>query len=275
MPQVDDAELDALSLPELYERAMAAGTAGRASLIEARRLYSRCLLRQLDIYEQAKLRKQLWEVEKRLGLYPQYFSQAGQDRFIHRTFFRNKKFGIFVEVGGYNGWEGSNCFFFETMRRWSGVIVEASPRLVREIAETRVAEVVHAALSNRDGSAEFIEVTAGFTQMGGLVGDYTSRRLKILRGNPKHQERIVTVPTMRLERLLREHDFDHVDYCSIDVEGAERSILTDFDFAAFDITVLSVENNLRSAAGTLRDILEPAGYRLITVIGADEIYRKK
>jgi hypothetical protein len=66
---------------------------------------------------------------------------------------------------------------------------------------------------------------------------------------------------MRLERLLREHDFDHVDYCSIDVEGAERSILTDFDFAAFDITVLSVENNLRSAAGTLRDILEPAGYR--------------
>jgi hypothetical protein len=95
-----------------------------------------------------------------------------------------------------------------------------------------------------------------------------------MRNNPKHKERIVTVPTMRLDRLLTEHELQHVDYCSIDVEGAERSILADFDFGAFDIAVISVENNTWSRAGSVRDILEPAGYRLIDVIGADEIYKK-
>ncbi len=77
---------------------------------------------------------------------------------------------------------------------------------------------------------------------------------------------------MRLDSLLAKHKIKHIDYCSIDVEGAERSILSGFDFNAFDVSVFSVENNSGSLSESVRDILEPVGYRLFEVIGRDEIY---
>jgi len=50
--------------------------------------------------------------------------------------------------------------------------------------------------------------------------------------------------------------------------------LSAIDFDAFEIPVLSVENNSHDTAGSYGDILEPAGYRLVAVLGADEIWAK-
>ena len=146
--------------------------------------------------------------------------------------------------------------------------------LIDKIREVRDAEVVHAAVSEEDGTAEFLEVTSGYTMMGGLTAYFSSQQFDALRSSTKHVERKMEVPTRRLDTLLRERGIDAVDYCSVDVEGAERAILSDFDFGAFDISVLSVENFGRSEAGSYRDILEPAGYRLVVVLGADEIWAK-
>ena len=93
----------------------------------------------------------LWQVEKQLGLHSRYFSQAGQDRYLNKRLFRDKRNGTFVEIGGYDGWTGSNYVFFEKVLGWTGLVVEASPQLVRQIGETRSAKVIHAAVSDRDG----------------------------------------------------------------------------------------------------------------------------
>jgi hypothetical protein len=74
---------------------------------------------------------------------------------------------------------------------------------------------------------------------------------------------------MTLASLLDSAGLKHVDYCSIDVEGAERSILENFNFRDYDIGVFSIES---SDTTSLKDILAPAGYRLADVIGSDEIY---
>jgi FkbM family methyltransferase len=200
---------------------------------------------------------------------------TGQDRFLYDKFFQGKRDGVFVEIGGYNGWMGSNCYFFEKNMGWRGVVVEASARLARQTAEVRSNPVVHAAIADRDGTMEFLEITAGLTQMSGLADHYVPKTLELVRRNPAHAETATMVPSMRLETLLRTHDLEHVDYCSIDVEGAERAILSSFDFAAFDISVLSAENNQSDGSGSVRDIMEAAGYELVEIIGADEIYRKR
>ncbi len=263
-----------MPIKEILRRAHESVAAGKTSLIEARSIYRSCLSQKIDIFARGKIRQQLWEVEQNLGLHPLFFSQAGQDRFLYETIFKGKTNGIFVEIGGYNGWQGSNCYFFEKNANWTGLIVEASPQMVKEIAKFRSGEVVHAAISDNDGTAEFIEVTCGFTQMSGLADNYVPEILDSVRKNPGHAERSVEVPTTRLDSLLKKYNLKHVDYCSIDVEGAERSILAAFDFDAFDISVLSVENNSSSESMSVRDIMEPAGYRLIDVIGVDEIYQK-
>ncbi len=255
----------------IADRSVATGT---DALLEARSIYKLCLEQNIGIYHKGVLLQKLWQTEKKLGQHALYMSEAGQDRFIHRHFFKGRKDGVFVEIGGYDGWMGSNCYFFEKVLEWSGVIVEASQQFADRITDVRTAEVVQAAISDQDGTAEFFEITSGLTQMGGLTSHFDRRAAEIVRRDARHAERRVSVPARRLDTLLSERDMKRVDYCSIDVEGAERVILDSMDFDAFDISVLSIENNRHDESGSYGDVLEPAGYRLVAVLGADEIWAK-
>ena len=104
----------------------------RGSLEEARAAYRFCLRRMnLPAHTKGAVRMHLWQVEKQLGLHARYFSQAGQDRYLNEQFFKNKRNGTFVEIGGHDGWTGSNCVFFEKVLNWTGIVVEAALRLVQ------------------------------------------------------------------------------------------------------------------------------------------------
>ena len=249
----------------------------RSALEEAQATYRFCL-RQKDLPVRARgyVRMQLWRVEKQLGWHGMYFSQAGQDRYLNEQIFRNRRNGTFVEIGGYDGWTGSNCVFFEKVMNWTGLVVEASPLLVKQIGATRSANVIHAAVSEQDGTSTFLEVTSGLKQMGGLIDHYPDEILRQVREDKRHAESVITVPSTRLDTLLRAHALTKIDYCSIDVEGAERAVLRSVDFDEFDISVLSIENNrpIRESV-SYQEIMSPAGYQLVAVIGMDEIWAKE
>ena len=247
----------------------------RAALEEARAAYRLCLQHdRLAEHLKGFVRMHLWQVEKKLGLHALYFSQAGQDRYLDERIFRSKRNGTFVEIGGYDGWLGSNCVFFEKVLGWTGLVVEASPQFVQRLGETRSAEVVHAAVSDRDGAAEFLEVTSGLTQMGGLLDHYHAETLQRVRRDERHSETAVTVPSTRLDTLLRDHGIEKIDYLSIDVEGAERAALRSLDFDEFDITALSIENS-RPDRESYEDVMALAGYRQVAVLGFDEIWVRR
>ena len=244
----------------------------RSTLEEGRAVFQLCLRQQnLPAHRKGWVWMQLWQVERQLGLPSRYFSQAGQDRYLNERIFSNKRDGTFVEVGGYDGWMGSNCVFFEKVLGWTGLVVEASPQLVRRIGKTRSARVIHAAVSDRDGTAEFLEVTSGLTQMGGLIDHYHAETLQRVRRDERHSETAVTVPSTRLDTLLRTHGLKKIDYLSIDVEGAERAVLRSLDFDEFDIAALSIENS-RPGRESYEDVMAPAGYRQVGVLGFDEIW---
>ena len=83
----------------------------RSVLEEARAVYQLCLRQKnLPTHRKGWVRMQLWQVEKQLGSHSRYFSQAGQDRYLNERIFRNRRGGTFVEIGGYDGWTGSNWF---------------------------------------------------------------------------------------------------------------------------------------------------------------------
>ena len=56
---------------------------------------------------------------------------------------------------------GSNCLFFELMRGWSGLLVEASPALHAEAARVRRCPCLALAVAAEEGEAEFLDVRAG------------------------------------------------------------------------------------------------------------------
>lgn len=274
MSRFDSSKYFGLPLGDVLGLAQKSAESGTAALKEAQNIFRLCLGQNIPLHLKGDIGGKLWMVEKQLGFHSKYFSQSGQDRFIHERLFKDKKNGTFVEIGGYNGWQGSNCLFFEKMQNWKGLIVEASPNFVGLIAEIRNSEVIHAAISDHDGTVEFLDVTSGYTQMSGIVDHLYPEQLSAARGNPKHEEKIVQVPSMRLSTLLKKYDLKNIDYCSIDVEGAERAILSCFDFNEFNISVFSLENQARDRSGSYEDIMEPAGYRLVSVVGLDEIWVK-
>ncbi len=247
----------------------------QAALNEARTIFRLCTQQNIPGAALGRLRQRLWTAEKALGLHSRYFSQSGQDRFLHEHIFRDKRGGTFVEIGGYDGWTGSNTLFFEKVMGWQGLMVEASPTYIEHIRSVRSAHVVHAAIDDVDGSDEFIHVTDGLTQMGGLAKHYPEARLQQIQSHPKTVIEKVTVPTLRLDTLLKEHQFHHVDYCYIDVDGAEEAILASVDLSAVDISVFSIERTPSLPNHSVASLLNESGYDLVGVVGADEIFVRR
>jgi len=73
--------------------------------------------------------------------------------------------------------------------------------------------------------------------------------------------------------FCKPHGIRRIDYLSIDTEGSEWRILHDFDVAAFEIKVISVENNARN--DKLRRHLAQRGCRLVRTFGGfDDLYAR-
>ena len=71
----------------------------------------------------------------------QFYSSAGQDRFLLDHFFRGKRGGVFVEIGT-GGEADSNTLFFERAMAWRGL--RSAPPVTGELAALFVAQGVTA-----------------------------------------------------------------------------------------------------------------------------------
>lgn len=222
---------------------------------------------------QPPLRDARWQVRQRLGLCTAYASAEGQDALIHERWFAGRRGGTFLDLGAYDGVTWSNTLFFERVLGWTGLCVEASPRLFARLAASRSCTCLNVAVGGEDGTAEFLEVTEGLTMMGGLTATFTPEdRAFVEERSPGH--RAIAVPVRRLDGLLAEHGLTHIDYCSIDVEGAERSILGAIDFARVTIDVFTIEN--RTADPALRTHMDGLGYAFVCRFnGGDEVFVRR
>lgn len=215
--------------------------------------------------------RQIHAVSNMLASTPLCFSQSGQDRMMDRLF-DGKRDGVFVDVGGYDGVTGSNTLFFEMFRGWSGVLIEPSPTQLERASMVRKCPCLGAAIAGEIGTSDFIDVTSGYTQMSGFLDSYDSKLLTKVRANPQHKETIHTLPKQTLQSVLKEQNLNKIDFISVDVEGGEIDILTDFPYGDFDIDVFCIENNAQSS--NLPQLMKSKGYELLEFIGVDDIYRK-
>jgi FkbM family methyltransferase len=216
--------------------------------------------------------RRLHEVRRMLDTGYPYVSQAGQDVIVDRLF-GQKRGGTFVDVGGYDGTTGSNSWFFEQWRGWYGVLVEPVPSQIEKARQVRRCPCHQLAVAPADGTAEFIEITEGFTQMSGLTGSYDADLLSRVRADPRHKERVLKVETRTLSAILMDAGFPDPDFVSLDIEGGEVAVLNAFPFDRHAVGVWAIENN----AGTdeIALIMTANGYDLVELCGPDEIWRRR
>lgn len=217
----------------------------------------------------APLVRQLHEVRRMLSPDYRYTSQAGQDAVVDRVL-KGKRGGVFVDIGGYDGFTGSNTLFLEVFRGWKGVLVEPVPRQLERAQAVRRCPCLGLAVATTEGDAEFIEVKSGLTQMSGLSETYDGSLLDKVRADPRHKESVLKVRTKTLSSIIDHAGTRRPDFVSLDIEGAELTVLSEFPFETHRPLIWSVENN--SGTSEISAIMRTAGYDLIEFCGPDDIY---
>ena len=203
-----------------------------------------------------------------------YYSQYKQDQFLNENFFKNKKNGIFVDIGAYDGIEGSNSYFFEKHLEWKGLCVEPIPSVFNKLIKNRncFCEQVAAWKENEIKKFKIIE---GYSEMlSGLIDSYEDEHkkridLEIEAFNQKSIE--IEIQCIDINLLLLKYDLYNIDFLSIDIEGSEIEILKKLDFSKFKIEYISVENNYNNSE--IREILKKANFELIDRLNIDDIYK--
>ena len=122
---------------------------------------------------------------------------------------------------------------------------------------------INCAIDENDGEAEFI-FNKGYTEMiSGLKSHYDSRHFNRLFSENKHfgsSTEIIKVPTKTLSSILEELKINNVNYLSIDVEGAEFSVIKSIDFEKVFIDVIGFENNYNDISMPIIKYLEDKGF---------------
>lgn len=206
----------------------------------------------------------------------EFFSQVGQDKYIYENFFKNKENGIFLDIGAHDGIDKSNSYFFEKYLNWSGVCVEPIPDVFNRLKQNRKCTSINAGVSDRNGSAVFWRIQGYSEMLSGLAENYNEqhkqrikKELKIHGGNLEE----ITIEIMDINTLMHKNNINHIDYCTIDVEGSEEKILSALDPKEIEISVLTVENNYNSE--TLRKLMKGKGYKLHSKVDFDDVYVRK
>jgi len=195
--------------------------------------------------------RDLHEVRQMLSPNYTYVSQAGQDAVVDQIM-KFKRGGTFIDVGGYDGLTGSNTYFLETQRGWTGALVEPVSSQMAKAKAVRTCNCLEVAVAASEGEADFIEITEGYTQMSGLAETYDPKLLGTVRDDKRQP---------------------NPDFLSLDIEGGEIAALKAFPFADHDIKIWSIENN--TGTPEIKQIMDANGYDLIEFCGPDEMYFKR
>ena len=160
--------------------------------------------------------------------------QNNEDVKIWRRFFRQKQHEdlLFVEMGALDGIKFSNTAVFEYCYGWKGILIEPNFKSYVQAARNRPClHTVWAAVCPRKYQSH-----AYFSDKAGTS--------KIISNNISYPSYLGSrVPCRTLSSIFADHEINHIDFFSLDVEGAELYAIRSIDFSKVTISVLIIERN--------------------------------
>ena len=225
-------------------------------------------LQQRQIIELKKA--QILNQVKSLRLPPLMPSQHGEDVLLAQ-FFEFKRSGYFVEVGAFDGVELSNSYFFEALG-WDGCLIEPNPHFFKAYAAKRPYSVhVNAAvLAGQQNVTQFTTVL----DEPALSYSKTSLAHKSRVKKVDSKIELIEVACVKLSEVLREIK-QPIDFISIDVEGAELSVLQTLDFKQNSPSVFIIEDNSGGSDKSVSDFLSNNGFEKRYQLGCNDFYLAK
>ena len=196
-----------------------------------------------------------------------YYSQDKQDKYLEENVFKGYKNGMFVDVGAHDGISINNTLFFEKYNNWSGINIESNKSVYDKLVINRPKSInINCAVCNNDGEADFL-CNKGYTEMlSGIKSTFDKRHLGRLERENKLKgstTETIKVPTKKLETILHENNVSHIQYLSIDVEGAEFEVIKSINFDHVFIDIIGFENNYKDSSIPIIKYLENKNYVIL------------
>ncbi len=156
------------------------------------------------------------------------------EEWILRDFFRDRRDGVFVDVGSYHYQRFSNTYHLEQALGWSGVAVDAQEEFAADYARHRPRTKFYSFFVSDTSDA--------------LESLFVPERNRLVASSNKHfsdryddsgKER--KVRTITLNDLLDRAGVAKIDFLTMDIELAEPKALAGFDIARFRPALVCVE----------------------------------
>ena len=167
--------------------------------------------------------------------------------------------GYFVEFGATNGRKNSNTWLLERKLGWTGILAEPNPVWHADLAFNRTACIEHKCVSSKSGDVvTFITTNDTDPELSAIAEFSEADHFAETRS---HGERI-KVSTISLDDLLERFNAPElIDYISIDTEGSELEILSNYSFKN-KFKLISVEMNPRNEE-PIHTLLVSNGYKRV------------
>ena len=150
------------------------------------------------------------------------------------------------------------------------MLIEPSPTYFAKAQSFRKATCLQLAVADEEGTAEFLEVQEGYSQMSGLTATYNEKIRETVENDPRHKGELIQVKTRTLPAILNTQFLTDIDFISLDVEGGELAVLSTFPFEKYHVHAWTIENN--TANREIPALMNQKGYDRVEALGVDDIY---
>lgn len=214
--------------------------------------------RMLQVVEGPEVLSQFLRLEKKSK------SQLGQD-LLAALVSNFKSGGYFVEFGATDGITLSNTYLLEKELGWEGILAEPARMWHTRLRASRSTAICEKAV---------------WAQTGQTLQFHEDAELSTIEGfeSLKHEKRSGTtysVDTISLTDLLTEYSAPlFIDFLSVDTEGSEYAVLSNFDWSSRKFGLICVEHNFTENRELIFNLLTSQGYLRILedVSGWDDWY---
>ena len=179
-----------------------------------------------------------------------------KEELIIRDFFRDRREGVFVDVGAWRWRHASTTYYLEKHLGWTGIAIDAQPDLKEGYVK------------NRPGTKFFQYIVSdesggkGTLYLRGPISSTDKDHHKAFEGAPEPR-RAVEVEKITLNDLLAREAIERIDFLSMDIEKGEPPALAGFDIERFRPELVCVEAGNPEIQQALTLYFDAHGYERI------------
>ena len=187
-------------------------------------------------------------------------SLGGEDAYLEKHVFKNKEYGVYLDIGCGDGYNGCSSYYFNKVKNWRGNCLDPDPVKydAQYSGEAKRIDGLRLALTVEEN------MKTPFAPGYGVQVNNTRGMQQAKKAGASTIPVLATTPQKLLHLYFNEISMTSLDYVNVDTEGNELEILKAWPYHSHCVNAFTVANpyycNEDSIMDELEDILVTRGY---------------